>query len=361
MKHQYFIGLDVHCTFTEIAVVMETGRVTKRQRCATTIPDLVEALEAIPRPRCVALEEGPLADWLWRNLSQHADGFTVCDPRRNHLIAKDSEKDDPIDAEKLAQLLRGGYLKAVHHPESLGRAIFKHLVLVYHDRVRQRVREANRVMGYLRRYGVFVREKAFRDPEDRGRLLERLPAHRLVQANLELLWESYDLASAQARQMRQRLVEAAQEEEVIRRFVAVPGIGWVRAATWFAFVDTPWRFQGKAALWKYLGIGLERRHSGQGPAHLGVVKHANRVLKGVVLGAAKRALTAGDNPYAAQYQRWLRAGITPANARRNVARSMAATLWGMWKNGSVYHPEWVGVAAAAVTAGGVSSEANSCS
>ena len=34
-------------------------------------------------------------------------------------------------------------------------------------------------------------------------------------------------------------------------------------------------------------------------------------------------------------------------ARRNVARAESATLWGMWKNGSAYRPEWVGVLAAA--------------
>ena len=360
MKPYHFIGFDVHCAFTEIAVVTATGRIRQRQRCPTTIPDLVAALEGIPRPRAAALEEGPLADWLWRNLARHTDGFTVCDPRRNRLIAKDSDKDDPIDAEKLAQLLRGGYLKAVHHPESLERSVFKHLVLVYHDRVRQRVREANRVMGYLRRYGLFVREKAFRQEADRDRLVAQLPPHRLIAANLQLLWESYDLAAAQAQQMRRRLVERAQGEEPIQRFVAVPGIAWVRAATWFAYLDTPWRFRSKSALWKYVGIGLERRHSGQGPVHLGVVAQANRVLKGVLLGAAKRAITLGDNPYAAQYQRWLRDGILPANARRNVARSLAATLRGMWKNGSIYHPEWVGVAAAAVTAQEVSSEADGC-
>jgi transposase len=361
MKPSHFIGFDVHCSFTEMAVVTATGRLSKRQRCPTTIPELAAALESVPRPRCVALEEGPLADWLWRNLARHADGFTVSDPRRNRLIAKDSDKDDPIDAEKLAQLLRGGYLKAVHHPESLERSVFKHLVLVYHDRVRQRVREANRIMGYLRRYGVFVREKAFQEEAQREQLLARLPSHRLIASNLRLLWESYDLAAEQVRQMRRRLVEAAQGEEAIRRFVAVPGLAWVRAATWWAYVDTPWRFRSKSALCKYAGIGLERRHSGQGPVHLGVVQQANRVLKGVLLGAAKRAIALDDNPYAAQYQRWLREGIAPANARRNVARSLAATLWGMWKNGSVYHPEWVGVAAAAVTAPEGSSAADGCS
>jgi transposase len=350
MNRSHYIGLDVHCAFTEMAVVTQAGRLTKRQRCATTIPALREALDAVARPRAVAFEEGPLADWLWRNLHDHVEELTVCDPRRNRLIAKDADKDDPLDAEKLAQLLRGGYLKAVHHPESLERAVFKQLVLLYHDRVRQRVREANRVMASLRRHGVFVREKAFVAREDRAALLQGLPPARLLAANLNLLWDSYDLAAEQVRTMRRRLVEAARQEEVIERFTQLPGIGWVRAATFFVYVDTPWRFASKASLWKYLGIGLERRHSGTGRVKVQLVQCANRQLKGVLMGAALKALGQKDSPFAIQYQRWLQAGVAVGSARRNVARSLAATLWGMWKNGSVYHPEWVGVAAAAVSA-----------
>ncbi len=246
MQRCHYIGLDVHCSFTELAVVTQAGRLTKRQRCATTIPALREALQAIARPHAVALEEGPLADWLWRNLHDHVEALTVCDPRRNRLIAKDADKDDPIDAEKLAHLLRGGYLKAVHHPQALERAVFKQLVLLYHDRVRQRVREANRVMAYLRHYGVFVRAQAFADPGERPALLRGLPSLRRIAANLERLWDSYDLAAGQVWTMRRRLVEAARQEEVIERFTPLPGIGWVRAATFFVYVDTPWRFPTKA-------------------------------------------------------------------------------------------------------------------
>lgn len=350
MKPCHYIGLDVHGSFTELAVVTQAGHLTQRQRCPTTIPALREALDAIGRPRHVAFEEGPLADWLWRNLAGHAEAVTVCDPRRNRLIAKDSDKDDPLDAEKLAQLLRGGYLKAVHHPESLERAVFKQLVLLYHDRVRQRVREANRVMAYLRRHGVFVREKAFVAKEDRAALRRRLPPARLLASNLELLWDSYDLAAEQVRTLRRRLVEAARKEEVIERCTQVPGIGWVRAATFFVYVDTPWRFPSKASLWKYLGIGLERRHSGTGRVQVQLVKCANRQLKGVVRGAALKALGQEGNPFAALYRRWVQSGLSVGSARRNVARSLAATLWGMWKNGSAYRPDWVGVAPAAVSA-----------
>ena len=60
MSVKHYIGLDVHCQFTEMAVVTGTGRVTKRLRCSTTLPSLIEAVESVRGPRHVVLEEGPV-------------------------------------------------------------------------------------------------------------------------------------------------------------------------------------------------------------------------------------------------------------------------------------------------------------
>lgn len=68
-----------------------------------------------------------------------------------------------------------------------------------------------------------------------------------------------------------------------------------------------------------------------------------RPLKSMILGAAKSAI-AGENPFADRHKEWRDAGVSPRNARRNVARSQAATLWGMWKHGGKYRSAWVGVA-----------------
>ncbi len=43
MQREYFIGLDVHCQETEIAVVTATGRLSQRMRVATTIPAFAQA------------------------------------------------------------------------------------------------------------------------------------------------------------------------------------------------------------------------------------------------------------------------------------------------------------------------------
>jgi transposase len=321
--------MDTHCPHSELTVVAQTGPVKSKQRCPTTIPALVQAIEAVPRPRIVVFEEGPLADWLLRNLAGHADEIIACDPRRNHLIAKEGDKDDPIDSEKLAQLARGGYLKKVHHPQTLERAVFKQHVALYCDGVRQRVRVANQVIAFLRQHGIFVRRRAFADPADRPALVERLPASALLREDLGLLWQHYDQVDRRLARLRRRLVREASKQEVIRRWLEVPGIHWVRAAILYAYLDTPWRFRTKAQLWKYVGIGLERRGSGNGPRRLRLCRLVNWRLKGVSLGAALSAVRQGKNSFADQHRRWLAKGCSPTIARRNTARSLTATLWGM--------------------------------
>lgn len=354
MKRGYYIGLDAHSRSCDFAVVRENGKLVKRVACRTAIDLLAGFLETIPRPRYLVFEEGPMADWLWRNLRGCVDDVTVCDPFRNALIAKEGEKDDPIDAGKLADLFRGGFVKAVHHTESFEQAVFKQHVQLYHDRVRHRVAESHKLRCLLKRHGVLAPTRSFDNAEQWAQVLEQLPQNATLRDDVGLLWQAYAAATKQEKAIRRRLQQRAQDIDVIQRFQEVPGIAWVRAATIYVFVDTPWRFRSKAALWKYLGVGLERRGSGSGPMLLQVPKRVNRLLKSTILGAAKTAAALDDNPFAVQYRRYLEQGLSKRLARRSVARSLSAVLWGLWKNGSAYCPDWVGVAAAAIGAAKVS-------
>jgi transposase len=339
MSTQHYIALDTHCEFCEMAVISGSGRVLKRQRCETAIPALAAALEAVRRPRMLTFEEGPLADWLARNLRPHVERLIVCEPRRNALIAKDSDKDDPIDAERLAQLLRGGYLKEVYQAQSLDRALLKQHVSFYHDRVRERVRQGHQLVAQLRRHGVFASIRKVVDPEERRRLWKQLPARKVLHGDLDMVLRVYELLCEQEERLRGGLERLARREEPVRRFQEIPGFGWIRAVTFYVYVDTPCRFAGKSALWRYCGIGLERRHSGGGPMKVRLAKAGNRRLKNVLLGAATSAAVLGDNPFADKYKYWTQEkGLHPSTARRNVARCLANTLWSLWKTGSHYDP-----------------------
>ncbi len=342
MSAQYCIALDTHCEFCEMVAVSITGKIVARERCETTIPALVAALEGVRRPRTLTFEEGPLADWLARNLRPHVERSLVCEPRRNALIAKDGDKDDPIDAERLAQLLRGGYLKEVHQAQSLDRTVLKQHVSFYHDRVRERVRQGHQLVAQLRRHGVFASIRDVVDPDERRRLWKQLPPRKILRNDLDLVRQVYELLVEQEEQLRTELVRLARREEPVRRFQELPGFGWIRSITFYVYIDTPARFPSKSALWRYCGIGLERRHSGGGPLQVRLTRAGNRRLKDVLLGAAKSAAVSGDNPFADKYVYWTQEeGIHPSTARRNVARSLASTLWSLWKTGSQYDPTLV--------------------
>ena len=347
MKRRHFIGLDTHGSFCTMAVRTRDGTLVQQGKYKTTIVALREALDQVPVPRHLVFEEGPLANWLYRNLVEHVEELTVAEPRRNRLIACEGEKDDPVDAEKLADLLRGGFIKSVHQTKTLAETLFKQLVAQYQRRVRRRVATGQQVTALLKQHGVIARARHFDSAADRAELLKQLPSELLLVEMIQASWQEYDALVAHEEAWRKRLVREAKKDEVMVRFTAVPGIGWVRAATLRAYLDTPWRFRSPKALWKYLGIGLDRRHSGNGPELLGVPKQTNRLLKSTILGAARSAIAQGENPFADQYEDWVSHGISTKLARRNVARSLSATLWGLWKSGTVYHPEWVGVNLAA--------------
>lgn len=342
MSSEHFIALDTHCSFSEMAVVSQSGRLLKRDRCATAIPQIVEMLDQVRRPRVLTFEEGPLADWLARNLRTHVEKLIVCEPRRNALIAKDGEKDDPIDAEKLAQLLRGGYLKEVHQANSLDRALLKQHVAFYHDRVRERVRQGQQLVAQLRRHGAFASITELLDEERRRQIYKMLPRRKLLIEHLELVRQVYEMMLQQEEYLRTELVRLARREAPVKQFVEVPGIGWIRAVTFYVYMDTPERFKSKSAAWAYCGIGLERRHSGRGPMKVKLAHRANRRLKNVVVGAAKSAIASGDNPFADKHRYWIQEeGEHPSTARRNTARAIVGVLLSMWKSGSEYDPALV--------------------
>jgi transposase len=215
-------------------------------------------------------------------------------------------------------------------------------VSFYHDRVRERVRQGHQLIAQLRRHGVFASIHEVLDPDQRRPLWKQLPQRKVLLTDLSFVLKVYELMLEQEGQLRSDLVRLARREEPVRRFAEVPGIHWIRAVTFYVYIDTPHRFPSKSALWKYSGIGLERRHSGDGPLKVKLAKRANRQLKNILLGAAKSAVIQGDNPFADKYRYWTQEeGEHPSTARRNVARGIASLLWGLWKNGSEYDPALV--------------------
>ena len=74
----------------------------------------------------MTFEEGTQAAWLYEIVKPVVAEVKVCNPRRNKLLAV-GNKADRVDAQKLAELLRCGQLKAVYHGTPGVRLLTNHL------------------------------------------------------------------------------------------------------------------------------------------------------------------------------------------------------------------------------------------
>jgi transposase len=334
----YYIGADVHSNSTEVAVE-KNHKIVARYRVPTNIVTLSKVLDSLEGKKHLAIEEGPMAGWLYRNLSKKVDNLIVCDPRRNKLIDSDGDKDDKIDAAKLAALLRGDYLRPIYHSEDAGRIELKHWVSLYQDRVRDAVRNINKIRARCRMHGISIPRMVIRRDWSRDKWLSKTNNPALA-AQLKLLWIGYDATSQQVRIARRRLSALSGKYQIIKFWSRLPGIGLIRATTLFAYLDTPWRFRKKNKLWKYCGVGLQRATSGTDkkgrpkPARLQLPWAVNRTLKNAVLGAAISAINQKSNVFGDYYERMLAVGMMPGNARHAVARKLLTVMWAMWKTNS---------------------------
>jgi len=334
----YYIGADVHSNSTELAIE-KRGKIVARYSVPTSIPAIANILDSVQGKKYLAIEEGPMSGWLYRNLNKKVDDFISSDPRRNKLIVSDGDKDDKIDASKLASLLRGGFLRKVHQSDDAGRAELKHWVSLYHDRVRDAVRGINKIRARCRMHGVKISRAALRNPDCRTDWL--LETNNNALANqLKMLWIGYDATVQQVKFSKRQLSLLSKKYEIIQCFSQLPGVGLIRATTIFAYLDTAWRFKKKNKLWKYCGVGLQRTTSGTDPkgkprpARLKLPWSVNRTLKNAVLGATLSAINQKNNVFKDYYERMVQGGVITSNARHAVARKMITAMWAMWKTKS---------------------------
>jgi transposase len=262
------------------------------------------------------------------------------------LISQDGDSDDVIDATKLAALLRGGYLREVHHSDDDAHVELKQWMGLYHDRVREAVRSLNKLRGRCRMFGHKPKAVVLRKEGARQEWLEQWKDSPLA-AQMELLWMGYDTAAKQVKLSRKQVEQRVKDVEIVQRWQALPGVGLIRASTLYAYLETPWRFSTDRKLWKYCGVGLVRASSGKDKngkpkvGHLELAWQVNRRLKDAAMGAATSAIRLGGNPFSEYYDDLCRSGITPGNARHTVARKQLSVMRGMWKTGTPYDPSWV--------------------
>ena len=122
MSQEKYIGMDVHQATISVAVMDAKGKLIMECVLETKAATILEFIQGLRGTLALTFEEGTSAAWLHDLLKPHVSRLVVCDPRKNALL-KDGNKNDRVDARKLAELLRTNQVKPVYHGKHGTRAL----------------------------------------------------------------------------------------------------------------------------------------------------------------------------------------------------------------------------------------------
>jgi transposase len=342
MNDAKYIGLDVHQATISAVVLDSSGQLVMESIVETKAATLLQFVHGLRGSLHVTLEEGTCAGWLHDLLQPHVAQVLVCDPRKNALL-KAGNKNDRIDARKLASLLRTGLLSPVYHREN-GVRTLKELARSYLAVTQDLTRVMNRVKALYRSWGIPCAGQRVYALRYRREWLAKI-TEAGVRRRAEFYYQQLDALQTLRQEVRRDLLAESRKHSAMKLLRQIPSIGAIRAALLIALLQTPHRFRTKRQLWAYSGLALKTHTSGeyrfvQGElqrskkllAIRGLNTNHNHDLKNIFKGAATRA-AAVAGPFQEFYAALVAGGMKPPMARLTLARKIAAITLLVWKKG----------------------------
>ena len=348
MNDAKYIGLDVHQATISAVVLDSTGKVLMESILETKAATILQFIGGLRGSLQVTFEEGTCAAWLHDLLKPHVTKVLVCDPRKNALL-KSGNKNDRIDARKLADLLRSGLLSAVYHGEN-GVRTLKEVARSNLAITQDLTRVMNRLKALYRSWAIPCTGERVYAPRHRSEWLAKI-SEAGVRRRAEFYYQQLDALQALRQEVRRDLLAESKKHDATKLLRQIPSIGPIRAALLIALIQTPHRFRTKRQLWAYCGLALKTSTSGEYRILQGQLKRSKKLLairglntnhnhdlKNLFKGAATRAAVVAG-PFQEFYAALVAKGMKPPMARLTLARKIAAITLLVWKKGVCFDAE----------------------
>jgi transposase len=152
-----FVGMDLHKKYLQVAIVDDKGKVVENSKMNNDLSEVGKFFKDVNNQDAKVVME---SSCVWYNIyeylskEKHLD-VVLSNPIKTKAIASAKIKTDKLDALKLADLLRGGYIAECYVPD---RRIMDLLELVRHRLalVRIRTRMKNKIHGITLMKGVRI-------------------------------------------------------------------------------------------------------------------------------------------------------------------------------------------------------------
>jgi transposase len=322
------VGVDLHKRMSQIAVLTADGELTQH-RLPNDLAHLEPFFAQLPTPSPIAIEASGTWWWLVDLLERLGHQPVLSHPKETKAIASARLKNDKVDAQRLALLLRGDLLPTVWIPPAAvreARELVRHRVSLIWLRTQVR----NRMLAMLARRNLQPTQ-AKRWLTVRGQ--RELQTLALTAAPTTIREDCLALLSVLDDQIRRLDTTLAQQwghDLRVQRLMTIPGIGRFLAVLLVLELGDVQRFPSGKHLASYIGLTPRIRASADRVRSGHISKEGNRLLRwGLVLAATQAARRPGP------LRAWFRAIQQRKGkkiARVALARRLAEIVYHVWKD-----------------------------
>jgi transposase len=330
------VGIDLGDKVSHYAIVDAQGQVVEEGSFRNQVSSIEKHFAG--ERRRIALEVGAQSAWIAREFERLGHEVIVANARQVKWITASDQKNDRVDARKLALLARADarLLAPVEHRTAEQQAELS-VIRARDAMVRARTLLVNAARGLAKGFG-------FRLPPSvtatfGKRALERVPA--MLRAALEGLLEQIDALGRQLERYDQRIEEAVTRHPELPRLIAIPGVGSLTALTFVLTLGRAERFAHSREVAGYLGLRPKQRQSGRQDPQLGISKSGDKLLRKLLVQCAHHILGHWGRDSALRQWGLAKGGGAKGASKRAivaVARKLAVLLHRLWVTGDAYQP-----------------------
>ena len=338
-----YVGIDLHQSTCLIAVHDAHGKRITEEIVETRAEALRDFFSDLTGSIHVAVEVGTQSGWLYEILKSQVSSITVTDIRDHKRYGN---KNDRIDAHKLANWLRLGELKTVYQGDRNNRKL-RDLAHGYLATVSDSIRIMNRIKALYRSWSIRCAGRDVYYKRNRDQWLSKFPINE-SRMRAALYYAQLDLLKEQRKEIKKIFLKEARRYPIQKILRGIPGFGPIRSAFAIAIIGTPHRFRTQRQLWSYSGLSVVIQSSSdyqvvasgiirkqQKHNTRGLTRNYNRILKFVFKGAAKEAIR--KDPVKTLYRSKIEKGMRPELALLSIARRLATITLILWKRGEPFN------------------------
>lgn len=289
MSVQYHLGVDLHQKWSFWTLMNDKKEVLYQGKVLTTEKDTKDALNRLPVPANevqAAIE--PVSQWGWYAEVLEKEGVSVklADALKAKLIASSKLKNDKVDSQTLAELLRTDFLPTAYLAPRETREL-RELLRWRQFTVRLRTKCKNRIHAILAKHGLRSPKTDLFGKRARAWLEKQSfnPVFKDEMASLSRIIESL---GTEVQALDEEVSRRASLDDEAKLIMTMPGIGPYTALLVQAEVGDFRRFNDPKKLGSYAGLVSSSRSSGEKLRFGNITRQGSGYLRTAMVEAATR-------------------------------------------------------------------------